>query len=210
MIFLLQVALLFSSLLPPPPAQTGARGFKVREPNLYAPQLYADALDFKATLVNLPGASNKQSYWELSYQLYFVPEDRYYEALKRAPKGPSNPTPEEFPGRILLAKDHKKKMRAGTSQQRTITLNGVPFKQKVPDAQRTKFAYLLTAYSVKIFDGQLNTTIYYSGIFLTEPYEESAEQNQAIARKTIYLNFKVNSDGSLNRSQLPRGTSVVR
>ena len=61
-------------------------------------------------------------------------------------------------------------MRAGTSQQRTITLNGVPFKQKVPDAQRTKFAYLLTAYSVKIFDGQLNTTIYYSGIFLTEPY----------------------------------------
>ena len=59
MIFLLQIALVFSSLLPPAPVQTGARGFKVREPNLYAPQLYADTLDFKATLVNLPGATNK-------------------------------------------------------------------------------------------------------------------------------------------------------
>jgi hypothetical protein len=209
-IVLLPLTLVLISVSPTAMAQTTGRGFKVREPNLYAPNLYADPLDFKATLVKLPGANVKQSYWELSYQLYFVPEDKYYEALKRAPKGPSNPTPEEFPGRILLAKGHKKKRHVNTLQQRTIASGGVPFKQKVPDALRTKFAYLLTAYSVKIFDAQLNTTVYYSGIFLTEPWEGGTDQNQAIARKTIYLTFGVNSDGSLNRSQLPPRTSVTR
>jgi hypothetical protein len=203
MVVFLHVTILFTSLLPPAMAQT-VRGFKVREPNLYAPHLYADSLDFEATLVNLPGVRNKQSYWELSFQLYFVPEDKYYEALKRGPQGPSNPTPEEFPGRILLAKGHKKKMRASTPEQRTISLSGISFKQRVPDAQRTKFAHLLTAYSVKIFDARLNTTVYYSGIFLTEPYQDN-EKDQAIARKTIYLNFGVNPDGTLNRSQLPPG-----
>jgi len=197
----LQLSILFTFLLPPAMAQKARGGFKVREPNLYAPHLYADNLNFEAALLNLPGVGNKQSYWELSYQIFFVPEDKYYEALKRAPKGPSNPTPEEFPGRILLAKGHRVKMRVS----RTITLHGVPFKQKIPDAQRTKFAHLLTAYSVKIFDAQLKTTVYYSGIFLTEPYEQD-ETDQAIARKTIYLNFGVNRDGTLNRSQLPPGT----
>ncbi|HEY0762820.1 MAG TPA: hypothetical protein VGD61_10670 [Pyrinomonadaceae bacterium] len=197
----LQLSILFTFLLPPAMAQKARGGFKVREPNLYAPHLYADNLSFEAALLNLPGAGNKQSYWELSYQIFFVPEDKYYEALKRAPKGPSNPTAEEFPGRILLAKGHKERMRVS----RTIALNGVTFKQKVPDAQRTKFAHLLTAYSVKIFDAQLKTTVYYSGIFLTEPYEQD-ETDQATARKTIYLNFSVNRDGTLNRSQLPPGT----
>ena len=154
------------------------------KPNLYAPHLYADSLDFEATLVNLPGIRNKQSYWELSYQLYFVPEDKYYEALKRGPQGPSNPTPEEFPGRILLAKGHKKKMRASTPEQRTISLSGVSFKQRVPDAQRTKFAHLLTAYSVKIFDARLNTTVYYSGIFLTEPYQDDEKTRRSLARRS--------------------------
>lgn len=204
-IVLLQLMILLTSLLPPAMVQTARSGFKVREPNLYAPLLYADTLAFNATLLKLPGAENKQSYWELSYQLYFVPEDKYYEAIKRLPKGPSNPTPEDFAGRILLATGHKKRMHVNNVSQRTITLSRVPFKQKVPDAQRTKFAHLMTAYAVKIFDAQLNTTVYYSGIFLTQPYEESVEQSQAIARKTIYLNFSVTSDGTLNRSQLPPG-----
>ncbi|HEV8428875.1 MAG TPA: hypothetical protein VGQ41_13315 [Pyrinomonadaceae bacterium] len=202
----LQLTILFGSLVPgassPANIQSGGSGFRVREPNLYAPQLYADNLDFVANLVKLPGVDSKRSYWELSYQLFFVPEDKYYEALKRLPKGPSNPSPEEFPGRILLAQGHKRRMRVSTQQERTIMLTGVPFKRKVPDAQRTKYAYLLTAYSVKIFDAELKTTVYYSGIFLTQPYEESSDQKE-IARRTIYLNFGVNRDGSLNRSQVP-------
>ena len=96
---------------------------------------------------------------------YFVPEDKYYEALKGFPRGGSNPTPEQFPGRILLAEGHKKKTRLGTLKERTITLTGVVFKEKVPDVQRTKFALLMTGYSVKIFDAELNTTVYNSGIF---------------------------------------------
>jgi hypothetical protein len=207
-IVFLQLSVIFGALLPPamatssfgvPTYQTPGGGFKVREPNLHAPQLYADRIDFIATLVKLPGAQKKQSYWELSYQLYFIPEEKYYEALRGFPRGGSNPTPEQFPGRILLAEGHKKKTRLGELKERTINLTGVVFKEKVPDALRTKFAYLMTAYSVKIFDAELNTTVYRSGIFLAEPFED---QNQDAARKTIYLNFGVNPDGTLNGSQL--------
>jgi hypothetical protein len=184
-------------------------GFTVREPNLYSPQFYADKIDFMATLVDLPGAKNKQSYWEFSYQLYFVPEDKYYEAVQRLPKGGSNPTPEQFPGKILLAEGHTKKTSLGTLKERTITLTGVAFKQKVPDAQRTKFAYMMTGYSVKIFDAELNTTVYRSGIFLVEPYEmSSSDQTQATARKTFYASFGVNPDGTLIRSQRAPKTST--
>jgi len=181
----------------PAPSQT----MTMRQPNLYAPQLYADKIDFSATLVDLPGAQNKQSYWELSYQLYFIPEARYYEALRGFPQGGYDPTPEEFPGRILLATGHQKKSRLATPPERTILLTAVNFKEKVPDAQRTKFGILLTAYSVKIFDGELNKTIYDSGIFLTHPYE-TQDQKQDLPRKTLYLTFSVTPKGTLNYSQL--------
>lgn len=178
------------------------QGFKTREENVHAPELYADDLDFTATLTKLPGANNKKSYWQLSYQLFFVPEDKYHEALARAPKGPSNPAPEDFPGRILLAEGQKRR-KTLTAKDRTIFANEIQFKQRIPDNLRTKFAYLLTAYSVKIFDADLNTTVYRTGIFLTEPFEADAlDQKQAIARKAIYLTFGVNADGTLNRSQL--------
>jgi hypothetical protein len=188
-----------SSLIAPAP-QT----FMVREENVYAPQLYADTLNFAATLVDLPGAGKKGSYWELSYELYFVPEDKYYEALERAPRGPSNPTVEEFPGRILLTRGHLKRTRLATLQQRSLLLNGIPFKRKIPDRQRTKFAHLLTAYSLKIFDAELNTTAYHAGVFLTEPFEtDGKDQRHATARQTLYVSLRINPNGSLNRSQLP-------
>lgn len=213
-ILFMQLSVVFASFLPQAvaassvAAQTGQRGFTMREPNLYAPHFYADKIDFIATLVDLPGAKKKQSHWELSYQLYFIPEDTYYEALRRLRKSGSNPTPEQFSGRILLAEGHKRKPRLATLRDRTIVLTGVPFKQKVPDAQRTKFAYLMTGYSVKIFDAALNTTVYRSGIFLTEPFEaNSDDQKQASARKTIYLSFAVNPDGVLNYSQAAPKTS---
>jgi hypothetical protein len=217
MIVFLQLCILAGSFLAPAATMASSATltpqkvarFEVREPNVYAPHLYADRIDFLATLVSLPGASRKQSYWELSYQLYFIPEDKYYEALRRMPRGPSNPAPEEFRGRILLAEGHKKKMRVSTLKERTINLTGVPFKGKVPDAQQTKFAVLMTAYSVKIFDAELNTTAYCSGIFLTEPYQENAD-DEAIPRKTIYLKFGLMPDGTLNYSQLPPRARLTR
>ena len=190
---------ILSSLIGP-----ATQTFMVREENVYAPHLYSDTLDLAATLVDLPGANNTRSYWELSYELYFVPEDKYYEALERAPRGPSNPTVEEFPGRILITHGRLKRTRLATLQQRSLLLNGIPFKRKIPDRQRTKFAHLLTAYSLKIFDAALNTTAYHSGVFLTEPFEtDGKDQRQATARKTLYLSFRINPNGSLNRSQLP-------
>ncbi len=207
----LQLSLVFGSLVPALTSftfQTARGGFKTREANVHAPELYADNLEFTATLVNLPGAQKQGSTWELSWQLFFIPEEKYYAALKSFPRGASNPTAEQFPGRILLAEGHKKKTRLGTLKDRTFTLAGVPFKQKIPDAQRTKFALLLTSYSVKIFDAELNTTVYRSGIFLTEPFAASSG-DQVTARKTIYLNFGVNPDGTLNRSQSARNNTDI-
>lgn len=214
-IVFLQLCVFCASLLSPvvtvssvggPTKQTSRGGFRVREPNVHAPELYADKIDFIATLVDLPGAKNKQSYWELSYQLYFIPEEKYYAALRSFPKGGYNPTPEQFPGRILLAEGHKKKTRLGTLKDRIINLTGVSLKQMVPDAQRTKFAVLMTSYSVKIFDADLDTNVIKSGIFLTDPFESDA-QDQPVARKTIYLSFGVNLNGTLNYSQVRPKTS---
>ena len=181
------------------------QGYRTRQPNLYAPHVYADKIDFLARLENLPGAQKKQSYWELSYQLYFLPEANYYEALKRFPKGGYNPTPEEFPGKILLASRHQKKTSLGTPEDRTILLSGVDFKPKVPDAQRTMFGVLMTVFAVKIFDAELKTNIYESGMFLTDASDvDPQDQKQAIARKTVYLTFSVSPKGTLNYSQRPR------
>jgi hypothetical protein len=200
-IAVLQLSFGFGSFWPVTTPQT----FQVREPFRHAPEVYADQLNFVATLVNLPGAAKKQSRWELSYQLFFIPEDKYQEALKRLPRGGSNPPPEHFHGRILLARGHRKITRLGTIEERTITLNGVPFKQKIPDGLRTKFGVLMTGYAVKIFDGELKTTVYLSGIFLTDPFEtDPNDQKQVSARKTLYLNFAVTPDGTLNYSQLAR------
>ena len=217
MIVFLQLSVVFASSVAPvrtasslvgPTDQTPRSGFKTREPNLHTPDLYADKIDFIATLVDLPGAKNKHSYWELSYQLFLIPEQKYYTALQTFPKGGSNPTPEQFPGRILVAEGHKKNTRLDALKHRTINLSGVPFKQRVPDAQRTKFAVLMTNYSVKIFDAELNTTVIKAGIFLTEPFESNT-QDQLTARKTIYLTFGVNANGTLNGSQLRPKTSLA-
>ena len=205
---LLQLSLIFPSALAPQTAQTG---FRTRENNVPAPQLYADKLDLIATLVKLPGANNKRSYWELSYQLYFIPEESYWASIRRLPRGGSNPSPDFFPGTILIAEGRRKSKRIGTLENRTLTLTGLPFKQKVPDALRTKFAVVMTSYAVKIFDAQLNTTVTRSGVFLTDPFEESPDHpNQVIARKTIYLNFGVNPNGTLNGSQEARSQIVRR
>jgi hypothetical protein len=181
------------------------QGYRVRQPNLYAPHVYSDKIDFLAKLENLPGAQKKQSYWELSYQLYFLPEANYYEALKHFPKGGYNPTPEEFAGKILLASRHQKKTSLSTPADRTILLSGVDFKPKVPDAQRTMFGVLMTVFAVKIFDAELKTSIYESGMFLTDASDvDPQDQKQAIARKTVYLTFSVTPKGTLNYSQRPR------
>lgn len=183
--------------------QSPTGSFSKRENNVYAPDLYAKELDFRATLVDLPGANNAKSFWELSYQLYFIPENKYYEALESMPSGAANPSPEQFPGRILLAEAHEKKTKLATLKDRTRVDTKLAFKDKVPDAARTKFARIMTSYAIKIFDAELNTTVYRTGIFLAKPYEDAANAAPA-ARQTIYLNFMLSPQGVLSRSQAPR------
>lgn len=195
----LQLCVTFGLFSPAVDPQT----IRTRQPNLYAPHVYADKIDFLAKLENLPGAQKKQSYWELSYQLYFLPEAKYYEALGRFPKGGYDPTPEEFSGKILLASRRQKKARLGTPEERTMVLTGIDFKSKVPNAQQTMFGFLVTVWAVKIFDAELKTTIYESGMFLAEASEpDPQDQKQAIPRKTVYLTFNVTPKGTLNYSQL--------
>ena len=185
--------------------QTPTGTFGKRENNVYAPELYAKEIDFIATLVDLPGAKNTKSYWELSYQLYFIPEDKYYESLERMPAGSANPGPEQFPGKILLAEAHEKKVKLATLKERTYVANKLPFKDKIPDSARTKFARVMTSYSIKIFDAELNTTVYRSGIFLAKPYDQDPSNSATpTPRQTIYLNFMISPQGALQRSQSPR------
>jgi len=204
----LQLSVIFGTFSPSALAMTSfavrPQTFRVRQRNLYAPHVYAEKIDFLATLLNLPGAQNKRSYWELSYQLYFLPEAKYDEASRRFPQGGYSPTPEEFPGKILLTTGHQKKTHLSTPEERKILLTGVDFKRKVPDAQRTMFGVLITVWAVKIFDAELKTTIYESGMFLTDASEvDPNDQKQAIARKTVYLIFSVTPKGTLNYSQSP-------
>jgi len=201
---ILLLLFIIASLLSAPTSMSQtAGGFTVLEPNLHSPDLYADKINLIATLENLPGAMKRKSYWELSYQLFFLPEDKYYEAVRRLPRGGSNPSPEFFTGKILLAEGHQKRSRLDTLKDRTFVVNGVDFKEKVPDALRTKFASVMTVYSAKIFDAELNKTVYQSGFFLAQPYNKNSE-NQAFARKDYYVTFLINPDGSLDYSQTSR------
>lgn len=185
-------------------SQQGPRvAFRNREPNVHAPNLYANKLTLKVTVVNLPGANDPHSYSECSYQVFFVPEDKYYEALQALPGGAQNLAPAQFPGRMLIAEGTIKKNVLTTIGERTFT-RSVPFKAKIPDAQQTKFACLMISYAVKIFDGKLKRAVYRSGVFLNFPFDDSSDQSSAWPRETLYLNFLITDGGELYRSQWAR------
>src|SRR5690348_2068601 len=85
-------------------------------PNLIAPELYSDKLSLKITLMNLPGAETSASYWEVEFQVFFVPEQDFEKNMKeinKAGKG-RELRPEYFPSRILLATGKFNKQRLDT------------------------------------------------------------------------------------------------
>lgn len=190
-------------------AQTTTRtNFRKMEPNVYAPDLYADRVKLQMTLIDLPGASERGSYWEVSYQLYFVSETDFMKALQRAPNGSWNPTPENFSGRILLGRGHLKRSSLGTLPERIYLSKAFPLKARVPDKLRTKFATILTSYTVKIFDARLASSTYRTGTFATQPFiSDSASGGREVARSLLYANFYVTPGGELFYSQLPRNST---
>lgn len=156
-------------------------------------------------LVNLPGAAESGSYWEVSYRLYFIPEAVFAGEVERRTHGGQDAGSPQYSRQVLLAKGQFKQRNLATLKDRTYVLDRVSFKSKVPDKERTKFAVLMTVYSVKIFDARLKTTAYHSSYFVTNPFADDPTQPQkAIPRATIYTSFYLTPKGSIWGSQLPR------
>ena len=190
------------------------RGSFVRiEPNLYSPNLYSESLDSKFTLINLPGASQPDTFWELEYEIYFVSETGYQQTMRRlvGEAGSASLQVSDFQERILLHKGRFKVTRLNSLTDRTRLIGPITFKSKVPDAQRTKAASLITSYSVKIYDAHLKKTIFDAGIWVTKPFEADTRQPEiAIPRRTLYANFFVSPSGALFKSQWVRnGTDTT-
>ena len=172
-------------------------------PNRIAPELYSDKLSLRITLMNLPGAATSTSYWEVEYQVIFVPEQDFRKNLNDIRKaGKSRELrPEYFPTRILLATGKFNKHRLGTLKERAFLRQGIPFRNKIPAGQQTSFSSLMSFFSVKIFDGKLKKDIYESSLFIVPPFEKDSNPNNSLLPRTeLFLNFFVAENGSLYRT----------
>jgi hypothetical protein len=187
------------------------RGSFVRiEPNHYSPNLYSDSLDAKFTLINMPGASQPGSFWELEYEIYFVSETVYQQTMRRlvGAAGSANPQASDFQEKILLRRGKFRVTRLNSLENRTRLTGPIAFKSKVPDLQRTKAASLITSYAVKIYDASLKKTIFDAGLWITKPFEADTSQPETVVpRRTLYANFFVSPGGDLFKSQWARNQS---
>ena len=180
--------------------------FRKAEPNRYAPELYVDKLKLRISLVDLPGAAQAGSNCEIEYQLYFIPEEEFINLMRNSIRGGRGEMDlSGSSGKILLAAGKFKPARLATLKGRTFVHGIIDFKGRVPDRLRTKFAAIITRYSVKINDARLNVMAYDAGHFITYPFaDDPAQPERAIPRSTVYLNFYLSPQGNLFRSQLPR------
>ena len=189
-------------------AQGGKRVRTIRfEPNVYAPDLYADAIKMQFTLVDLPGAEAKGSYCEVQYRLYFVPEGEIQKIKS------SDLRVEDFPNKILLAEGSFRSRHLRTLSSRTFIRGPIAFKSKVPDNLRTKFANILTSYSVKIYDARLKTNLYKSSVFIAHPFDDDerfSTSEKFVPRQIVYTNFLVTPEGDLFDSQWRREPNSTR
>lgn len=201
------------------PGQEGKRRNQMRmrraEPNVLAPDLYLDYLRLKMTLVDLPGAADSKSYWEGTYQLYFVSEAEHEKALQEAirrvsPKGGGavglNLDLSTFPKKILLAEGNFKKSGLAYLKDRTFILERIAFRARVPEAERTKEARILLSCSVKIFDARLKQTIFRTRLWDAQAalMEDANQPERDVARTTVYSNFYVTKTGDVYESQWTR------
>jgi hypothetical protein len=164
-------------------------------------------------LINLPGASQPGSFWELEFEIYFVSEASFKQTMRRlvGEAGSTNPQASDFQEKILLRSGKFKITRLKSLDDRTRLIGPITFKAKVPDAQRTQAASLITSYSVKIYDASLKKTIFDAGLWVTKPFEaDNSQSENAIPRRTLYANFFVSPKGELFKSQWARnGTDTT-
>jgi beta-lactamase regulating signal transducer with metallopeptidase domain len=197
-----------------PKVQSRMRMGPRTEPNTLAPELYSDKLTLQFMLVNLPGAADAASYWEGSYQLYFVSEaeekrvlDAKYKEL--APNGGSvafDTSPSDFREKILLGEGKFKKAGLATLQDRIVRVDNIAFRERVPDAQRTKRGRLMTVYSVRVYDARLKAPVYHSGEWMARVFAEDGAGGgeKLVPRTVVYANFLVTPKGDMSVSQWAR------
>lgn len=196
-----------------PPVKNRLRRLPRVEPNTPAPELYSDKLTVQFMLVNLPGAQGAASYWEGSYQLFFVSEAEERKVLEEkykqlAPQGGGQVAvdiePSEYKEKILLAEGRFKQAGLATLHDRTFRVENVAFKARVPEALRTKGGHLLTVYSVRIFDARLKMPLYKTGQWMALVFDEEAGGEKPRARAVVYVNFFVSPEGDVFTSQWAR------
>lgn len=172
-------------------------------PNRVTPELYSDNLSLKITLMNLPGAKNSASYWQVEYKIYFVAEaefEKTFQQLKKEGKS-RDLSPDHFPNKTLLAEGALNRRDLKTLQARTAIRDGIEFKRKIQTDQQTSFSNILSFYSVKIYDGDLKKDIYQSDVFIVPPFDtDSDDKTNFLPRSHVYLNFYVSPEGALYRS----------
>ena len=206
--------LLTFCLIPSAQAQTAPQMRMTRAtPNTPAPELYADKINFRTTLVNLPGAATDGSSFQVFYELYFVPEAEYKKALDNLMKDiPAKngikslqdaPPKEAYSVKTLLASGNFIKKNLKTISGRIEEKTAIPFSAKIPEKDKTQIARLITFYTVKIFDAKLNKTIYKESSFTQMPFTQD-DNGKNTASDTFYLSFYVNEKGDLYDSSLER------
>lgn len=183
------------------------KGFRVAIPNLHAPELYSRFIKVRITLVDLPGAGDPASNWEMSYQLYHISEESFDRAAGKRRAGGWNPMAADFPGHVLLGGGKFKRGPLSQLQDRVFVSQPIPFKSKVADKNRTKFAHLMLIYSLKISDARLHSTIYKSSAFFNDPFE--TQDGREVARTTFHLSFRVTPQGALNASIMPEHANAT-
>lgn len=173
-------------------------------PNLIAPEVYADKLSLKITLMNLPGAATPASSWEIEYKVFFVAEQDFERNMKEISKaGKSRELrPEYFQSRILLAEGkYNNKRTLATLKDRSFLRPDITFRDKIPRDEQTSFSSIMTFYSVKVFDAKLKKDIYGSDVFVVPPFEaDTNDRSSFFPRAELFLNFFVAENGSLYRS----------
>jgi len=168
--------------------------------NSYAPNLYAENLNFRITLVDLPGAGISESNWQTSYEIYFVPEADFDNSIQKI--GRREPAPQDFSKKILLVGGSFKKDSLQNISQRIIEKNAISFNTKIPKDSKTEFAKIITFFTVKIYDAKLKENIYKSSLFISPPFVQSGSEKEP--RRNIFLNFFVTGEGKIYTSSFER------
>lgn len=201
--WLLLLLLAVASVMAQAPEQRAKISRRSITPNRPAPELYVDKLALKCTLINLPGANDPSSSWQLEYKVYFVAEQDFERIMRQLNKEgkAGDLRPENFPTKILLTEGTLNKRKLSTLPERTVWRQAIDFKNKIPAEQQTAFASVMSFYSVKIYDAKLKKNVYGSDVFVVPPFDTNTNDRENFTpNTTLYLNFYVADDGALYRS----------